>query len=131
MQKDAMLKWDSLLVRVERGAARLDVMVPGWAHRVDLGTLDMGNMFRCVLGQLFVSYTEGLDEMFPDALDADVLYFLGKWHGFSLPQHERREIAERLGLPRWTNGVVFEDLTAVWVPLVTARQEEAEIVIMA
>ena len=38
---------------IARGFVLLDEKVPGWEHRVDLKTLDLGSWTRCVVGQLF------------------------------------------------------------------------------
>lgn len=82
----------------------------------------MGIGFRCVLGQLFTGYTDGLDELFPDAIDSDDLYHRGKWHGFSLPQHERRATARTLDLSRWTDVRVFTELTETWRQVIVSRR---------
>lgn len=37
---------------VQKGAALLDVRLPGWADQIDLDTLELSNGCRCVLGQL-------------------------------------------------------------------------------
>lgn len=42
-----------------RGADLLDVMVPGWHRRIDLGSLAMDSVSDCVLGQLFGHYVVG------------------------------------------------------------------------
>lgn len=39
--------------RVARGAAWLDEKYPTWFEGIDLGTLDLGNCTRCVLGQVY------------------------------------------------------------------------------
>lgn len=43
-------------VRVRRGALHLDATVPGWADKVDVGTLDIGSCFDCIIGQLVGPY---------------------------------------------------------------------------
>lgn len=40
---------------VQRGAAVLDDLMPGWAARVDVLALDLAYTDRCVLGQLFAN----------------------------------------------------------------------------
>lgn len=37
---------------VERGAAYLDKINPGWYRKIDLGNFSIGTYERCVLGQL-------------------------------------------------------------------------------
>ncbi len=39
--------------RVERAAALLDAMEPGWEDRVDVGRLDLHTYDHCVLGQVY------------------------------------------------------------------------------
>lgn len=46
--------------RVDRGARYLDQDQPGWHDRIDLDTLDMNNVERCVLGQLGTFYSGNL-----------------------------------------------------------------------
>ena len=48
--------------RATAGAAFLDEQVPRWAEQIDLGQLDMGSRYRCVLGQLCGNYEEGLGD---------------------------------------------------------------------
>ena len=48
-----------LKARVERGAALLDAEEPGWAPRIDVPTLDMGDGRYCVLGQTYDSFDSG------------------------------------------------------------------------
>jgi hypothetical protein len=43
---------------VTRGAALLDREFPGWAERIDLPTLDLGDCYQCILGQLFEEAAE-------------------------------------------------------------------------
>jgi len=48
---------------VERGAALLDAKQPGWAPRIDLPTLDMGDCDHCVLGQVYRYYWIGVEKL--------------------------------------------------------------------
>lgn len=55
---------DSLAERVAKGVERLDKRGPlYWRRRVDPDTLDLRSPFCCVLGQVYGSYTEGLDAL--------------------------------------------------------------------
>lgn len=38
---------------VAKGAALLDERNPGWRERINLGTLEIGSVYDCVLGQLY------------------------------------------------------------------------------
>lgn len=72
---------------VRRGAALLDEKgVPGWREKVNPRQLDMNSHHKCVLGQIYGSYGEGLLEL---GLMQD--YFLdlppeesSNHHGFSV-----------------------------------------------
>jgi len=42
--------------RVQRGAAYLDAIKPGWAHKIDVEELDITCACQCVLGQLYGNF---------------------------------------------------------------------------
>lgn len=44
--------------------ARLDAVVPDWRTRVDPDRLDMDDLRRCVIGQVFGDYGRGVDELY-------------------------------------------------------------------
>jgi len=46
--------------RIERGAALLDELRPGWDKTIDVDRLDLGNCERCILGQLYGGYDQAL-----------------------------------------------------------------------
>lgn len=48
---------------VERGVDLLDERVPEWRTKIDVFTLRMSEPDRCVLGQLFGGYSEGVAEL--------------------------------------------------------------------
>jgi hypothetical protein len=54
-------KRDALIEAAMKGAKFLDARDPGWAHKVDPITLDMGSGELCVFGQLYGYYFEGLE----------------------------------------------------------------------
>jgi hypothetical protein len=49
--------------RVARGAALLDRIRPSWAREIKLDVFDMGLCSKCVLGQLYGLYDDGLDAL--------------------------------------------------------------------
>lgn len=49
--------------RVNAGVEKLDVLVPDWASRIDVELLDMHSCSRCVLGQVFGHYAQGVAEL--------------------------------------------------------------------
>lgn len=111
-----------LLERVERGAARLDVMCPDWASRVTPETLNVGNCLACVLGQLFEHYMDGLDEVFPGSVDYDAMKSDAREHGFVLSADECAVIGEELDVD-WVRNrdAVYVELTRLWVDAITNR----------
>lgn len=51
--------------RVERGAALLDQHKPCWETRIELGHFSILGYYSCVLGQLFGTFSRGLDLLWP------------------------------------------------------------------
>jgi len=49
--------------KVALGAKALDDLRPGWFREVDIKTLDMTDGAKCVLGQLYDFYGNGLKEL--------------------------------------------------------------------
>lgn len=47
-----MITNEEARARVARGAARLDVVRPGWFNRIDVGTLTLHDPCGCIVGQL-------------------------------------------------------------------------------
>jgi hypothetical protein len=90
--------------RVAVGAALLDAELPGWAERIELGLLDLGSPRCCVLGQLYGTYSVGLEAV---GLD---------W-GPSCPERSR----ERGFTAFPGGGDTFAGLTAAWRGEVAAR----------
>lgn len=50
--------------RAAAGAAFLDEARPNWVESVNVHCLDMESASRCILGQMFGSYSEGIDALF-------------------------------------------------------------------
>lgn len=48
---------------VVEGAKLLDEVMPGWAEKINLDTLNMDLRARCILGQLFGNYSVGLQTL--------------------------------------------------------------------
>ena len=46
--------------KVKLGAKKLDTYYPGWYRQINTGRLDMGNVCKCILGQLYTHYLTGL-----------------------------------------------------------------------
>lgn len=70
-----MVADSTLRRRAARGAAFLDERASGWAERINLDTLDVIDIYRCPLGQLYGTYGAGMV-----ALDIDPAQ--DWWYGF-------------------------------------------------
>lgn len=46
--------------RVQAGAELLDREEPGWEQRIDVRELDLQDACRCILGQLYGDYDDGI-----------------------------------------------------------------------
>jgi hypothetical protein len=51
-------------LRAKIGATILDVFRPGWAHEIDLDSLNLADCHACVLGQTFGDYNGGAEKLF-------------------------------------------------------------------
>lgn len=51
---------DSVEARVARGAALLDEKRPGWERKIDLAVFALDDGCKCVVGQLFGDYIDGI-----------------------------------------------------------------------
>ncbi len=81
--------------RAANGAALLDKVEPGWFEKIDAASLDIGSFTKCVLGQVYGGYADGMNK-----LRASEHFDSGEIHGFSnaTPEvHEawREQIARR------------------------------------
>lgn len=54
------IDWDD---RVHLGAERLDTARPGWEKEIDLDLLAIWDGARCILGQLYLEFTEGMIQL--------------------------------------------------------------------
>lgn len=68
----------SVAERVAAGAALLDQQLPGWEDMVFPDRLRMQSCDRCVLGQLYDGYEEGVQELFGHSQEEAIA------HGFDL-----------------------------------------------
>jgi hypothetical protein len=90
-----------------RGAKLLDKILPGWAVKIRLADLLMGDPFGCVIGQLYGSYEFGILEM------KNFLSWSPSSYGFCLPNDYEGSYAE---LTRW------------WTEEIEERKADPEIV---
>ena len=63
--------------RVARGVKLLEVDLPDWFNHVNLGILDMGNIYLCVLGQIFGDWGLGCSRLGIDSTICDYYGFDG------------------------------------------------------
>jgi hypothetical protein len=97
---------------VQNGMALLDETNPGWTRKINLKTLDMGRFNRCVLGQIYFGYEEGVETLF-DFVAHDYSYedpeFVPVFvHGFDLPLEQQ-------------SGQEYAVLTAAWSVAIRQR----------
>lgn len=96
--------------RVRRGVERLDAEMPGWAQFIDPSRLDLGDGYRCVLGQLYRgAYNQGEAVLFGRDRSAFRAELQAVRHG----------LYEGLFSSN-------ESLTDEWKQLITIRQFDAE-----
>jgi hypothetical protein len=75
---------------VAEGVRLLDAKEPHWSTRINLGALDMEQCDRCILGQVYGDYTEGVEKVFlipvsPQDPVPDIVYD----YGFNAPLVQR------------------------------------------
>lgn len=63
----------TMLEDIARGVELLDETVPGWDSRIDVETLNIASPVKCVLGQLFGGYGDGLRALSGPMTRADVV----------------------------------------------------------
>lgn len=123
--------------QVNKGAAWLDEIDPGWWRAIDTEKLDLNNENMCVLGQAWSHYARKNE--LPEQTANRYKAFINRiWpgvrntdqpadHGFSLaPAVIRwanwRGAIDGQGGARWTP-MLWEHLTKTWLVLIQARQE--------
>lgn len=98
---------NDLQIRVERGAVWLDAIYPEWWTHLDLGTLQLSNCCRCVLGQVFRTDEDdnGYD-LIADNLGVTLGWIIGR--GFALDP---------------TSNKSWNDLDDAWIAEIKRRWE--------
>ena len=96
--------------QIQAGAKLLDRQVgKHWAEEIDTDSLDMHSCFRCVVGQLFGNYWEGIDSLWDNSGYDDSNCDFSAVHGFNTAN--------------WTNQDTYELLTEEWRAFIKAKQE--------
>jgi hypothetical protein len=80
--------------RVARGAALLDSHDPMWWKKINYRSLDIGSCIRCVLGQVYGTFEEGLEVL----MLLNVTVNRTQQAGFSFQSSTRFYEAEELAL---------------------------------
>ena len=101
----ALMKRESMKVRIERGIALLDKKKPTWCKKIKLEALDLSNPWQCVLGHIYGSK----ESMLASGSDRFV-YESGYEIGTTRLRLSWKEL-EHCG---FTNMVSFDKLTAAW-----------------
>jgi hypothetical protein len=111
---------------VERGVALLDKAKPDWARRIDLPTLDLGNIKFCMLGQIYGDFGDGREKLsetltklrieFEDAGNYDHA-LKPEYYGFEALSRD----PDNTGTP-WTHGQGYSILTEMWTRIIADRR---------
>lgn len=75
--------------RVTNGIVLLDVTSPGWRDKVNIDDLNMRSGADCILGQIYGSYTDGVNALWSDWDSRDDAELDAK-HGFDEGQNENQ-----------------------------------------
>lgn len=96
--------------RVERGAAWLDEHEPGWELKIDLGELNLASCYKCILGQVYGRYENGLKVLARDLLESSIYA-------------ERVDVMEEnLGFDiGFDEPIIYADLGKSWTSLIKER----------
>lgn len=104
--------------RVARGCDLLDVHCEGWAQKIDLEHFDIRSTSRCVLGQVYGWYNEGLEEilaMLPyEEDDTDEMSHMSAMFGFESLETLCGHIPE--------GNREYEELQQLWEAAIGLRQ---------
>lgn len=93
--------------RITKGVTLLDLKVPGWADKIDLGAFSFPEIDRCVIGQLFNGWFTGLDKLLPGRTELACEY------GFDMTVDEYRS-------PQ--GGAMLREFHDAWVIIISDRQ---------
>lgn len=101
-------EYADLKKRALRGARRLDCVNPGWALKVSLSRLNLARGNRCVLGQLYGSFQNGVSEVL--------------WAGAIDPARDEGFVAP-LGSMGYTDNRLYPALTHIWKSIIRAWRQ--------
>ena len=69
--------YPEITARVQKGAALLDTMKPGWYERINIDKLDIKCQKNCILGQVYGDFRTGCIELFLRNSNLDGVASLG------------------------------------------------------
>jgi hypothetical protein len=100
--------------RVTRGAEMLDRLCCGWAGKIDLRVFDLSSCCRCVLGQIFGNFPDGIES-------------IGLANGLDLDTIHKTETNADNGFDKYEfeDWDVMDHLTAAWRDAIRERLEFA------
>jgi hypothetical protein len=90
---------------VNKGATLLDAVYPRWWENVDIDSLNMSNCRECVLGQLYILYTNGLNHLL-----GHHAHYTSADYGFTLIGNDRLGVYDS-----------WENLREAWVVEIRLR----------
>lgn len=110
---------------VDIAAAALDRVTPGWFHRVNINTLNMGSLSRCILGQVYHGEAVEESECFNGYMVGlkKLLATHEQFHSVVFAAHEVKDcwieaIVTRLaGVPptkEYYEKIFYDDWTEAW-----------------
>lgn len=97
-----------MIEAVQLGIQRLDEVNPGWYREIDLETLDMSSAARCVLGQLYHTFSFGKEQLGISC---------GRDYGFALHIYDLRV----------NHDLAWRELREAWIEEIEARLLEDEL----
>lgn len=111
-----MVTMTDLMPRVEKGAAWLDVNRPGWFDAINCDELNIESCSRCVLGQLFGSFDDGMARLV-EGYDEWAYNPASGEHGFAAKQCDLP-----IDTPRDASKLFWRTLRECWMTAILARQ---------
>jgi hypothetical protein len=105
---------EDIATRVAAGVGLLDEQEPGWLNKIDLTQFDIASTHRCVLGQVYGSFHEGVSNLGLCGDDEQGCRELE--YGFDVSD-------SRMNEAKWE----YADLQKEWVRVIEALRQKAEV----